>query len=322
MRNLINRITGKKFQDARDIQPENSVIRDLAFDDELNSLQILIGARKGVYLIDKGRLIHLLAGHTYGISEWQDRWYAHQRGKRGDRIVSFDLRDGQMEDPRVEITDLSPGCHQIDFIGDELYITETYKNRILIYTNESGKMVRKKIWYPKGVLKKGRESDNYVHMNSVWSDGNHVYVLFHNETVKTGRQSEYVILDDNGRVVQTFSTPYQNAHNFIKLGDQHFICDSMNSSLSVNGSPVYQLGMLTKGLAITDQFILVGGSEFAQRQDRDIKGGALHILDRNFDLLCAVDFPASISEVRVCNAVDFGRSNAVYSLDTDGQRNS
>ena len=295
------------FGSGPDISVRNHHLKDVDPGNEIADVQILMGTRRGVYLCHASKLLLLLAGHTYGMSEFNGRWFVHQRGKYADRIVSFRLNVDVAEDCRLEIEGLPIGCHQIDFIGDSLIVADTYNNRLFVYVFDNNRLKRVREVFPRGRLARGRASDNYAHLNSVWSDSKAVYILLHNETQKTGRKS--VILDKNLKELDSIVTNCANAHNVVRLNGKFFICNSMQGALSVDQKDVFQTDMLTKGLAVTEEHIFVGCSEFAKREDRDQKGGAVYVLTHKFEQVFRFTVPASVSEVRIANRPDFARSN-------------
>lgn len=311
MKNIIKQWTAK-ILGFIPIKPVNEVIEKGSAAIEL---QFIIGARNGLYLYTNGILKRLLDGHFYGISENNGRWYAHQRRKFWDRIVSFQIEQGRLVDPKEEITGLALGCHQIDFIDSQLYVSDTYNNRIQVYKKDDKRFRLADEFFPAGRLDRGRSSKNYVHINSIWANNEGVFLLFHNETSKTQRYSEIVKLNNQNEIIEKIRTQTANAHNVIKINDDFLVCNSMNSSLYYGEKEVFRANMLTKGLAVSDRFIVVGGSEFGKRKERDKLTGEVYILNRSYDLLKTIKIPGSVSEVRLISEVDYGLSNNTQHLE-------
>ena len=114
--------------------------------------QYLVATKRGLYLIKNKRLYLLRNGDFYGITFHGDTIFVFERiGTRG-RLISFsnDTGDGRgFTDCRVLLRGLSYGCHQIDWIHNRLYITDTHNNRIIEFEPKT-KLLRS--YYPLGSL--------------------------------------------------------------------------------------------------------------------------------------------------------------------------
>ncbi len=269
----------------------------------------LVATKRGLYLLDGGRLFHLLPGQYYGITLHQGKIYLFERiGNFTGRVIRFNMDSRNRPAGRGEklIRGLSPGCHQIDFIGDLLYIADTYNNRILEYDLSN---MDYNEYYPVGRLERGRKSENYAHINSIYEHGDYIYIVCHNETTKTGRNSEILVLDGDFRVVERIGTDSSNAHNIIIHQDRKFLCDSMHNSLRVDGEEVFVGDHFTRGLAMDHRLILMGGSEYAERKNRTRAKGYLYILDHQYNIYDSFVIPGMVQEIRRLDGPDYSFSN-------------
>ncbi|MCA9136334.1 MAG: hypothetical protein KDB00_06240 [Planctomycetales bacterium] len=254
----------------------------------------------------------LLDGQFFGISQLDDAWYVFQRlSCWSGRIIRFTLSSEGMVDAMQVITRISPGCHQIDFLGRTLYITDTYNNRLLVYEQSGRRWNRISEHFPGGRLDRGRDSANYAHMNSIWRSDDGIWLMFHNETKKTGRNSELICVDSNHDVIERLSTNASNSHNLVRLDGRFLYCDSLRGALVHGDEIVYQGQLFTRGLAVTDNLVVVGQSQYGAREKRDQLGGSIAILDRNFKLLQQIETPGMVQDIRAVGVIDYAMSDTV-----------
>lgn len=74
--------------------------------------RFLIGTSSGLLYYNYGQLHRIFDGYFYGITHYQDRWYAFSRysKKHAGRIISFRFDDAVVEDIRTEVTLVGPGA--------------------------------------------------------------------------------------------------------------------------------------------------------------------------------------------------------------------
>ncbi|MDF1844704.1 MAG: hypothetical protein P1U77_25085 [Rubripirellula sp.] len=276
----------------------------------LMGTELLVSTKRGFLHFVGGEIRRLLDGQFFGISAHERSWFFFQRVSRwSGRIVQFGFEDHRAARPTQVIKRLSPGCHQIDFLGTDLYVTDTYNNRLFVYSMVGGIPKKRVEYYPGGKLANGRESSNYAHMNSIWRSGSDIYVLFHNETRKTGQNSEIVRLDANHEIAERISTNASNAHNVVRVNDDFLYCDSLNGKLIHGDSVVYESEYFTRGLAVTPDLVLLGASEYGARETRDTLAGGVTVLDRGFNFRHFIPTPGMVQDIRAVNPVDYALSN-------------
>jgi len=269
----------------------------------------LVATTRGLFLINNDNIFLLIPGNCYGITIDHDQIYLYQNfGFRG-RIVSinFDKEGNLRTKGRLLISALPQGCHQIDMVGENLYITDTYNNRIIAcHLKEQ----IKRYFYPLGRLDNGRNSDNYAHINSLYYSQKEkgFYLFCHNETLKTGRKSSILFVNHQFEKQRQIFTQAVNGHNICKMGNHLLYCDSENKALIRDDEVVFNTRFYTRGLSIGREYILIGGSEFRTRKKRSKSKGNISVTDKDFKLIHSFEFPGPVQEIRRLDGIDYGLS--------------
>ena len=261
---------------------------------QLTKYSLLIGTKNGLYYLSENRSDLILPGEFYGIAVNNNQFWVFQKKNSQGQILYYSDRINNQ--PQIILNGLSPGCHQIEYYNQELYITDTYNNCIIKYNLSTEKMSE---YYPLGKLLKGRESENYGHINSITFHKDKVYVLAHNETKKTGKNSRILVLNHNLELTNIIDTISKNAHNIVFYQGNLLVCNSLNQTLLVNNkNKEYHLATFTRGLEIVGDNILVGGSDYSERKKRSIKGGHIILLDEDYKNIDRIRMPGMVQEIR------------------------
>ncbi len=204
--------------------------------------------------------------------------------------------------------------HQIEWAQDKILVTNTGKNCLSVY-DEDGKLCRDVYlneihWDDKNINRKGN------HFNSVHKHGEKVFVVAHNYE----RPSEIWELNWPDLEVENIQVCDAGwAHNIWVSDHGKVICDSMNNRLynvSTNET-LWQSnegGTLTRGLAVSDDYIFVGYSSVSERHDRFWKTGGVWIIDRNtYKMVKKIPIPGSgdINEIRLLDEADEGHNGCI-----------
>lgn len=210
----------------------------------------------------------------------------------GDRIVSAE----------IIAQGLGNGCHQIDLIGDTVFVTDTYRQRIIAIARDGGITE----FDPIGA----DDAGGYVHINSLIAAGDRRFLMLHNGGA---RASEVAILDAGWRVIERRPLPGQGCHNLAILEDGSLLaCGSFAGELiSTDGLRVKITDLMTRGLSVGGNTILVGGSTFSERDRRDDLPGALYFLDRDYRLRATRSLPAPPMDIRRIDGRDLSLSRHV-----------
>ena len=293
-------------------QPSNSKFIEFKSSRKVDIKPFLIAtSSQGLLLYFNGKITKLFNEKGfYGITKLSNKFYAfHKTGMHGN-IISFKLKDNKAIENKIIVKGLSRGIHQIDFINNDLYVTNTYDNSILIYKDAKNKenINWKKfddIIYPNGKLNNGRSSDNYNHFNSIFKYKNDIHIIAHNETKKTKRKSEiYTINYSKRKNITIQKTDGSNCHNIYLNKNQKIYCKSLEGILSINNKDVIShKDIFTRGLSVSDKHIILGGSEIQlKRENRDTTNGYIFIYNTELELKQKISIKnTQIQEIRLVN---------------------
>lgn len=286
--------------------------RDLSGCDHLVSTRrgLFAVARNGHRLIAHGQFFGLtVEGNTLFAFEACDRPSAPSRLGRivrlhrvGDEIVAAD----------VFVEGLDNGCHQIDLIGDTLFVADTYRQNIVAIDQDGTAHEYQPI-----PLAGARDwADGYVHLNSLVASGEYRLALLHNGAGHTGLCSEVAILDASWRLIERRPLAGSGCHGLAVLEDGTLLsCGSFAGELiGSDGLRVKVTELMTRGLSVGREEIVVGGSAFAERDVRDTSTGEVLFLDRSYRLLGTLAMPAPPTEIRRIDGADLSLSNHVRRL--------
>lgn len=276
-------------------------------------LQFVLVRENKIHTIMKG------GGPYYGISWDQEQVYV---GKRygGAGII-------HTVSPSLEIGSL-PGTydqvHQIFHTGSRLYITITGDDEVAIWQNNQ--CVRKH-W-----VRRGRVRDT-AHINSIWVDPaipQDAYVVCHNLTTYTQRDSQLLLMDIDLQVVKKSYKVGGDAHNIWVYGDKAYICDSIRGRfLEYNLSRgtidrVIQLSRWPRGLAITDKYMIVGESIIGIGPVRNHGSLTLNLIDReHFKVVDSKEIHGlgAVCEIRVLGERDYAHNGISCPVDWENYDN-
>jgi len=207
--------------------------------------------------------------------------------------------------------------HQVEWIDGYLLVANTGKNCISIF-DERGNLCRDVYlndieWDDKD---KGRSGN---HFNSVHRVKDRVYVVAHNyERPSEVWELTWPELD----VLGSKSGDAAWAHN-IWLGEWGMVvCDSKNGSLYdlTFNSTIWHSGeenALSRGMAVSDEYIFVGYSMLNERKDRYWKTGGVWIIERKtLKTIDKIILPGSgdVHEIRLVGFLDDCHNGHLISL--------
>lgn len=197
--------------------------------------------------------------------------------------------------------------HQIECVDDLLLTTNTGHNCLSLLQYD-GKLV-KDIYLNDIRWDVNPEGNTGNHFNSVHRVKDSVYLVAHNQ----GRSSVvYQLSWPKLELQREVSTNAEWAHNFWPCEHGNIICNSKHGSLYdiQTGETLWQASekpIFTRGIAATEDYIIVGRSEYAKRKDRTCNTGGIWILDRHtLDTLETIKFPGSgcINDIRLISGID------------------
>lgn len=270
-----------------------------------SNLCYIISTKRALYLIKNGKLYSLFAGTVYGATIKDERVIFYNESNTKGSILSL-CEDFKIQKIHTLLKNLPSGIHQVDFIGEHLYCINTYNNSILVY-DQYMNFVQE--IFPNGKLSNGRSSTNYNHYNSIFKYNNTIYLVAHNETVKTKRYSEIWKSFDNFENVNIEITNASCAHNIYKDNECRLICNSLEGELLNNNRVVFKCDSFLRGLSVSHDQIVVGGSEYSKRRYRNLLGGFLYFLNKDFNYIMTIQIPGMVQDVCRLDCSDHTLSN-------------
>jgi hypothetical protein len=283
--------------------------------------KFFLGTKTGLLYFDGRKLWQLFEGRVYGITRYEGRWYTtwNHRITLGNKplgsmasVLSFRFHDGKISDLRVELAPLDEEVHQIDAWDEHLYITDTANNRVLECKVGQNSLQTINSHYPNGQIRNGRRSPNYSHINSVFQCGDYVYVMYHNLTEKTGKNSQVALLNKEWNVVDVIETSANSAHNVFRHDEEVVFCDSMNGRLMRHDRVLVNVDTYMRGLAASYEFWLLGGSDHAKREERGFTNGSVYQYSPDMNkVVSTMKIPncGSLYEIRLVNPEDIAMSS-------------
>lgn len=281
---------------------------------DLRNFDHIVASRQGLYAVRPNECQLIAYGQFYGITIDRNAIYVFEacgqprlRTNMG-RIVCLRHNDGQIDSAEVIVRGIDNGCHQIDLIDGQLYVTDTYNQRLLRMTAEGGEV---ESLYPLP-LPEPITNDGYAHINSVLAVGDAFYLLKHNNGVRSGIDSEIAVFDRQWQLVDTVPLAGLACHNLAVLeGGSLISCGSLMGELVIPGrASIKVCDRMTRGLSIGADQVVVGGSAVLTRDLRDQSQGEVYFLDREFRQIGSAMIPGPVMEIRRIDGKD--RSLSAY----------
>ncbi|MFJ4689557.1 hypothetical protein [Streptomyces sp. NPDC088789] len=273
-----------------------------------HALEFIATTSRGIVIWRQGGIQGWRRGRFFGITLQEGRAYSfHETGRHG-RIVSLDLESNLGGEMVTHIWGLNRWIHQIDFIDDDLVVVDTLRNRFLLYPNVEDlrsrhHSARHQVINPTPRDRKGRRSPHYRTFNSVYRHEDRIYVVAHNHSVVTGRESEVWVFDKDWALLETLPTGGHCCHNVVSHEDGLVINHSLEQAVTIDGLEVAKTKGFNRGIAYNGEYILIGSSIFAEdHTQRDHDDAFVEVFDRNFKPVGQIVLPqCSLRDVRFLN---------------------
>ncbi|MDO8653368.1 MAG: hypothetical protein Q7R66_14375 [Undibacterium sp.] len=227
--------------------------------------------------------------------------------------MAFQLDGTKILSTRCVAEGLDNGCHQIDFIGDKLHVVDTYQQRIIVY---SPCFQEAKTYYPMPSAAYKSWDKGYVHCNSLLGVGKYILLLLHNGGKDTGRPSRVLVCNQALQPIHQFLLPGKGCHNLLVLEDGSLlVCNSLSGTLISHERKLVQVdNMMTRGLSVDQDQIVVGSSVYATRRNRIDIPGRVHFFNRDFERISTLELPAAPTDIRRIDGKDLSISNYAKSV--------
>jgi len=280
---------------------------------DLTGMSHLVASRRGLFAVNETRHVRIAHGSFFGLTLRGDSIFAFEAcdlaglPTRRGRIIRLDRVGNRIAEARVLVDGLDNGCHQIDFIDGHLTVLDTQNQRVLRFgAGEAGY----ETLYPLPRMEKRAWSRGYAHVNSLLQVRNRILLLLHNGFAYTGKPSEVMLVDLDWKEIDRQPLPGHDCHNLVVLEDGRLIsCGSTAGEIIGFDGAIAKIGtMMTRGLSVGSDVIVIGSSKFSARADRHRTPGTVTFLDRAFQPLSTFELPAAPTEIRRLDGKDLGLS--------------
>jgi len=288
---------------------------------DLRGYTHVVASREGLYVVNHRSYKRILRGSFFGTTVKDGAIYCFQacgptgrnlaKAENKGRILKISLTNDRIEQVDVLAKDLDDGCHQMDFIGEDLFVVDCYNGRILQITPD---VPGYRAHYPLGPLSREQANSKY-HFNSIAAhpDGT-LWLLLHN---KNRAPSEVLVMNRNFEVLRRFPVKAGAAHNIVFTNDEfgYLIADSSGARIVTANRVLGEIGMIRpRGISLDSALCVVGDSFFCSRPFRRYVPGRVHFFDRSsWECLCSLTLPAAPTEVRRIDGKDWSISNYLMS---------
>jgi len=252
--------------------------------------------------------IHTKKGLYFGISYSDDMIFVAARNNRnpfnyldtqdleyasGSILVfnyNLDLV-GEITIPTLTTVVTLRDLHQLMFFDGELWAICALDNVICRYDSQKWDY-----WFP-SPNKKHRWKDIH-HFNSLWLDFDFksLYVLAHKRSLSEIWKFSYPELN----LQETYKLG-EHGHSIWKLNHDIYTCDSKGESVvSLKGFKLH-VGDFTRGVAISDKFFVIGSSDIAERNKRQLSSGKINVYNTEWVKLRTfkVEKLGQVNDIRV-----------------------
>lgn len=270
---------------------------------DLGAYTWLVASHRGVFAVAEDRVCTAIHGWFFGICRHGDSFYLYENCGLRDRsvdlgrIIRIDLVDGRLANPAVLVTGLHTNCHQVRVIDGLLCVVDTANQAIRRYTL-SGELVDVKHPFP--VACSNSRTGAYLHLNTIAKVGSQIAVMRHNGKALPEKVSELAWLDADWNVISIHMLDGYWCHDIVE--DDHGVlwhCSSKAGELLASDGRKIAISddMLTRGLAISDDRIIVGISSFGPRETRHSLNGGVVILDRAYNRIAELELDGPPTDI-------------------------
>ncbi|MCF6437761.1 hypothetical protein [Pseudoalteromonas sp. MMG022] len=286
---------------------------------DIEGYPYIMASREGLYVLNAHGYKKVLRGSFYGVTVgpdghlycFQNAGVNHRKQNKG-RILKLELNAEKTKILRcsVCVSELHAACHQIDFIGDHLYIVDCQNGKIL-RTDAAVSRIEES-FSPLGEMTQ-QEAFSGPHLNSLCAhpDGT-IWLLLHNSGLK---QSEIVVVDKLFQVQKRFFIDAGMAHNIVFSNDDnsYLVCDSFGGRVVSDKGEVFNVGsFMPRGIALDNKYCVVGDSCFQTRVYRRYIPGHVHFYEAGtWKKVAEMSVPAAPTEIRRIDGQDQSLSNFV-----------
>ena len=161
---------------------------------DLEGYSHVLSSREGLYAISLDGVAKIADGQFFGVTVYDEAIYCFEAlgpipsfSPHRGRIVRLSINNKRILSAEVVVKGLPNGCHQIDFIGRNLVVCDTYNSRLFSLESDFHTYTS---FLPWGDVGFEDFAAGYPHVNSVVGFDGATYLMLHNCSRKTGRRSQ------------------------------------------------------------------------------------------------------------------------------------
>jgi aspartate 1-decarboxylase len=294
------------------------------------NVKFIVGTSQKLIVFENSNPIYSYSGDFYGITFNKDTIFACARDLSGTIIHEFDKNFELKHKTLVVINSVHQAL--FDIITEKVFITHTRQDRLAIWDPISRKILAYHKWH------EGPDGNDFHHINSIFRniDGdNKLYVYEHNVSDYCGTDGNKHIggvirLSDKFQIEKIFKMGKQG-HNVYISENKICIVDSFNEKRisrileydikntkfkTLISMPEYD-GFAARGLAISDDLIIIGLTRLASRATRKFpshKGFVIIYNRNNFEKLKEIEISGigQVYEIRLLGVKDYAHNQIEF----------
>lgn len=283
---------------------------------DLSGFTHLMASRQGLFAVRKGESRLIAHGLFFGLVTTPAGAYVFESGdlaRNGGnfgRIVHLEIAGQAIVSWRILASGLSSGCHQIDIIDDRIFVVDTYDQCIRGFARDGTELDCHR---PFPLASTYAWDQGYLHINSLLAVRDGILLVLHNGGRATGRPSELAVLDTSWRLVDRVPLPGLGCHNIALLDDGTVLtCASLSGEIAELGGHAMRVSaMMTRGLSVSDEGLVVGASTFSNRLQRHDARGEIVFMDAAMSVTERMPVPGAPTDIRRLGGFDRGLSAIV-----------
>lgn len=278
-------------------------------DASLDGFSHLVATRNGLFVANRSEIKLICHGLFFGLVAGPDCLLVFEccdlpsSPTRLGRILKFTRTETEITGVSFLAEGLENGCHQMDIVDGRLVLLDTYQQRILAFplTGGAPQAIR-----PVPAAQVNDWDGGYRHFNSITQVGAHLLLMFHNGAGATGKGSEIGVFDLHWQQQQMWSLPDGGCHDIGLLDDETLLCcGSMGGQLIASDGRAVPVGtMMTRGLSVGADSIVVGSSRWAPRQDRTLAKGLVTFMTPDFQVVSEMEIGGGPTDICRLDGLD------------------
>nr|QWT72268.1 hypothetical protein [Streptomyces kanamyceticus] len=249
---------------------------------EVGDTPFAVTTSHGLLLWNGRHFERITRGPACGLTVRDGALWVFQRAGRHGRVLSVHLAGEDVEVvPRI--WGLPGNGYCIDFVDDELMVTDPSRNQVLAYRIGDGGPAVHAAHAARSFCLEDRAARVPLRISALLPHGPLLFVMASKGRGHDSRQSEIWAFDSRARLVAVVPAGGTHCHDLFFDGEQFVLCRSRERTVVRGPHPVYRADGFPRGLAVGEDRVLVGVSAHARsRHARESGAASVDFLDRDF----------------------------------------